>query len=130
MNYVPQLHLWVRQVARYCWVITDICSDWNQSRQQRSKSFTAVLTYDDPQGEDEEGGLPPHLGGYGGSKLPPGILPPGLPKVNEVQPAITALEQQQQQEKRDETKESKYDSWLGSYRQQSFWNSGYRNNSK
>lgn len=55
--------------------------------------FTTVLTYDDGQGEDEEGSLP-HLGGFG-SKLPPGILPHGLPQVKEVQPAVTAVEQEQ-----------------------------------
>lgn len=58
--------------------------------------FTTVLTYDDGQGEDEEGSLP-HLGGYG-SKLPPGILPHGLPQVKEVQPAVTAVEQEQKKE--------------------------------
>lgn len=68
--------------------------------------FTTVLTYDDGQeGEDEESSLPPHLGGYGGSKLPPGILPHGLPQVKEVQPAITALEQEQ---KKEDVKESKW----------------------
>lgn len=66
--------------------------------------FTTVLTYDDPQGEDEEGSLP-HLGGFG-SKLPPGILPHGLPQVKEVQPAVTAMEQAQQDIKK-EAKESK-----------------------
>lgn len=55
--------------------------------------FTTVLTYDAGEGEDEEGSLP-HLGGFG-SKLPPGILPHGLPQVKEVQPAVTALEQEQ-----------------------------------
>lgn len=63
--------------------------------------FTTVLTYDDGQGEDEEGSLP-HLGGFG-SKLPPGILPHGLPQVKEVQPAITAVEQEQA--KQQEAKE-------------------------
>ncbi|CAH1112258.1 unnamed protein product [Psylliodes chrysocephalus] len=65
-----------------------------------------VLTYDDGQeGEDEESSLPPHLGGYGGSKLPPGILPHGLPQVKEVQPAITALEQEQKKEDVKEIRE-------------------------
>ncbi|XP_074034806.1 cytoplasmic dynein 1 intermediate chain short wing isoform X18 [Leptinotarsa decemlineata] len=62
-----------------------------------------VLTYDDGQGEDEEGSLP-HLGGYG-SKLPPGILPHGLPQVKEVQPAVTALEQEQRKEEVKEIRE-------------------------
>lgn len=54
-----------------------------------------VLTYDDPQGEDEESSLP-HLGGV--SKLPPGILPHGLPQVKEVQPAVTQVEQEAKKE--------------------------------
>ncbi|XP_018566271.1 cytoplasmic dynein 1 intermediate chain isoform X5 [Anoplophora glabripennis] len=62
-----------------------------------------VLTYDDGQGEDEEGSLP-HLGGYG-SKLPPGILPHGLPQVKEVQPAVTAVEQEQKKEELKEVRE-------------------------
>ncbi|PNF37519.1 Cytoplasmic dynein 1 intermediate chain [Cryptotermes secundus] len=50
-----------------------------------------VLTYDDTsQAEDEESSLP-HLDGFQ-SKLPPGILPHGLPQVKEVQPALTSLE--------------------------------------
>lgn len=66
-------------------------------------SFTTVLTYDDGQGEDEEGSLP-HMGyGGGGSKLPPGILPHGLPQVKEVQPAVTSVEEEQ---KKQEVKES------------------------
>lgn len=64
--------------------------------------FTTVLTYDDGQGEDEEGSLT-HIGGFG-SKLPPGILPHGLPQVKEVQPAVTAVEQEKS--KLQETKES------------------------
>ncbi|XP_074034809.1 cytoplasmic dynein 1 intermediate chain short wing isoform X21 [Leptinotarsa decemlineata] len=57
----------------------------------------------DYYGEDEEGSLP-HLGGYG-SKLPPGILPHGLPQVKEVQPAVTALEQEQRKEEVKEIRE-------------------------
>ncbi|XP_076258728.1 cytoplasmic dynein 1 intermediate chain short wing isoform X7 [Rhynchophorus ferrugineus] len=53
-----------------------------------------VLTYDDPQGEDEENSLP-HIGV---SKLPPGILPHGLPQVKEVQPAVTQVEQEAKKE--------------------------------
>lgn len=70
--------------------------------------FTTVLTYDAGEGEDEEGSLP-HLG-YG-SKLPPGILPHGLPQVKEIQPAVTAVEQELKKEK-EEMKESKYSSVL------------------
>ncbi|CAH1154776.1 unnamed protein product [Phaedon cochleariae] len=62
-----------------------------------------VLTYDDGQeGEEEENSLP-HLGGGYGSKLPPGILPHGLPQVKEVRPAVTQLEQEQN--KKEEQKE-------------------------
>lgn len=59
--------------------------------------FTTVLTYDDGQAEDEESSLP-HLDGFQ-SKLPPGILPHGLPQVKEVQPAITQLEKENEKEK-------------------------------
>nr|CAD7394570.1 unnamed protein product [Timema cristinae] len=57
--------------------------------------FTAVLTFDDSQAEDEESSLPHMNGGMFQSKLPPGILPHGLPQVKEVQPAVTSLEQEQ-----------------------------------
>lgn len=75
---------------------------WDERAIERFPLFTTVLTYDDGQGEDEEGSLP-HLGGFG-SKLPPGILPHGLPQVKEVQPAVTALEQEQAKQ---EVKEGK-----------------------
>jgi dynein intermediate chain len=56
-------------------------------------SFTyTVLTFGDAQGDDEDHSLS-HLdhGGFH-SKLPPGILPHGLPTVKEVAPAITPQE--------------------------------------
>ncbi|XP_033224829.1 cytoplasmic dynein 1 intermediate chain isoform X12 [Belonocnema kinseyi] len=62
-----------------------------------------VLTYDDGQAEDEENSLP-HLDGFQ-SKLPPGILPHGLPQVKEVQPAVTQVEQQKEKEKPKEVRE-------------------------
>ncbi|XP_018566272.1 cytoplasmic dynein 1 intermediate chain isoform X6 [Anoplophora glabripennis] len=64
---------------------------------------TANTGHDVRDGEDEEGSLP-HLGGYG-SKLPPGILPHGLPQVKEVQPAVTAVEQEQKKEELKEVRE-------------------------
>lgn len=63
----------------------------------RSSLFTTVLTYDDGQAEDEENSLP-HIDGFQ-SKLPPGILPHGLPQVKEVLPAVTQDEQQKEPEK-------------------------------
>lgn len=49
------------------------------------------------EAEDEENSLP-HLDGFQ-SKLPPGILPHGLPQVKEVVPAVTAVEAQKEKEK-------------------------------
>ncbi|XP_011305983.1 cytoplasmic dynein 1 intermediate chain isoform X2 [Fopius arisanus] len=53
--------------------------------------------------EDEENSLP-HMDGFQ-SKLPPGILPHGLPQVKEVQPAVTQVEQQSKEEKPKEVRE-------------------------
>ncbi|XP_043471198.1 cytoplasmic dynein 1 intermediate chain isoform X10 [Leptopilina heterotoma] len=53
--------------------------------------------------EDEENSLP-HLDGFQ-SKLPPGILPHGLPQVKEVQPAVTQVEQEKEKEKSKEVRE-------------------------
>ncbi|XP_078041861.1 cytoplasmic dynein 1 intermediate chain short wing isoform X30 [Augochlora pura] len=63
----------------------------------------AVLTFDDGQAEDEENSLP-HMDGFQ-SKLPPGILPHGLPQVKEVQPAVTQVEQEKEKEKPKEVRE-------------------------
>lgn len=71
------------------------------------------MTYDDLQAEDEESSLPT-LAGYQ-SKLPPGILPHGLPQVKEVQPACTSLETQEQ--KKEEPKPGKFILYTMSY----FW---------
>ncbi|XP_076244238.1 cytoplasmic dynein 1 intermediate chain short wing isoform X5 [Calliopsis andreniformis] len=62
-----------------------------------------VLTFDDGQAEDEENSLP-HMDGFQ-SKLPPGILPHGLPQVKEVQPAVTQVEQEKEKEKPKEVRE-------------------------
>ncbi|XP_076290163.1 cytoplasmic dynein 1 intermediate chain short wing isoform X28 [Lasioglossum baleicum] len=63
----------------------------------------AVLTFDDGQAEDEENSLP-HMDGFQ-SKLPPGILPHGLPQVKEVQPAVTQVEQEKEKEIPKEVRE-------------------------
>ena len=67
---------------------------WKRVRFLAMLSFTyTVLTFGDAQGDDEDHSLS-HLdhGGFH-SKLPPGILPHGLPTVKEVAPAITPQEQ-------------------------------------
>lgn len=59
-------------------------------------SFTyTVLTFGDGQGDDEENSLNIDHGFH--SKLPPGILPHGLPTVKEVAPAITPQEQKKEE---------------------------------
>lgn len=50
-----------------------------------------MLTFGDGQGDDEDHSLNMDHGFH--SKLPPGILPHGLPTVKEVAPAITPQEQ-------------------------------------
>ncbi|XP_066582148.1 cytoplasmic dynein 1 intermediate chain isoform X11 [Prorops nasuta] len=53
--------------------------------------------------EDEENSLP-HMDGFQ-SKLPPGILPHGLPQVKEVLPAVTQVEQEKEKEVPKEVRE-------------------------
>ncbi|XP_033224824.1 cytoplasmic dynein 1 intermediate chain isoform X8 [Belonocnema kinseyi] len=77
-------------------------TDWWRPRKAHAFDYY-VLTYDDGQAEDEENSLP-HLDGFQ-SKLPPGILPHGLPQVKEVQPAVTQVEQQKEKEKPKEVRE-------------------------
>ncbi|XP_018566267.1 cytoplasmic dynein 1 intermediate chain isoform X1 [Anoplophora glabripennis] len=77
--------------------------DWWRPRKDEYNLNPGLEWEDEFTGEDEEGSLP-HLGGYG-SKLPPGILPHGLPQVKEVQPAVTAVEQEQKKEELKEVRE-------------------------
>ncbi|XP_029660999.1 cytoplasmic dynein 1 intermediate chain-like isoform X13 [Formica exsecta] len=71
-------------------------TDWWRPRKAHAFDYY-VLTFDDGQAEDEENSLP-HMDGFQ-SKLPPGILPHGLPQVKEVQPAVTQVEQEKEKEK-------------------------------
>ncbi|XP_059487675.1 cytoplasmic dynein 1 intermediate chain isoform X3 [Neocloeon triangulifer] len=68
--------------------------DWWRPRKDEYNLNPALEWEDEFTAEDEDHSLPPHLDGGGlfQSKLPPGILPHGLPQVKEVQPAITAVE--------------------------------------
>ncbi|XP_057339032.1 cytoplasmic dynein 1 intermediate chain-like isoform X26 [Microplitis mediator] len=77
-------------------------TDWWRPRKAHAFDYY-VLTYDDGQAEDEENSLP-HIDGFQ-SKLPPGILPHGLPQVKEVLPAVTQDEQQKEPEKPKEIRE-------------------------
>ncbi|XP_035725676.1 cytoplasmic dynein 1 intermediate chain-like isoform X32 [Vespa mandarinia] len=63
-------------------------TDWWRPRKAHAFDYYA---------EDEENSLP-HLDSFQ-SKLPPGILPHGLPQVKEVQPAVTQVEQEKEKEK-------------------------------
>ncbi|XP_053988561.1 cytoplasmic dynein 1 intermediate chain-like isoform X15 [Hylaeus anthracinus] len=76
--------------------------DWWLPRKAHAFDYY-VLTFDDGQAEDEENSLP-HMDGFQ-SKLPPGILPHGLPQVKEVQPAVTQVEQEKEKEKPKEVQE-------------------------
>ncbi|XP_008549146.1 cytoplasmic dynein 1 intermediate chain isoform X6 [Microplitis demolitor] len=78
-------------------------TDWWRPRKGGSAPNYLFLTYDDGQAEDEENSLP-HIDGFQ-SKLPPGILPHGLPQVKEVLPAVTQDEQQKEPEKPREIRE-------------------------
>ncbi|XP_076393682.1 cytoplasmic dynein 1 intermediate chain short wing isoform X35 [Megachile rotundata] len=77
-------------------------ADWWRPRKAHAFDYY-VLTFDDGQAEDEENSLP-HMDGFQ-SKLPPGILPHGLPQVKEVQPAVTQVEQEKEKEKPKEVRE-------------------------
>ncbi|XP_052755457.1 cytoplasmic dynein 1 intermediate chain isoform X8 [Galleria mellonella] len=77
---------------------TDYYDEYNLNPGLEWEDEFTVLTFDGDgarQGDDEEAAF------HG--KLPPGILPHGLPTVKEVQPAVTAAPQ----EKKEEEKEKK-----------------------
>ena len=63
--------------------------------------LATVLTFDDGQAEDEESSLSMD---HRLPKLPPGILPHGMPQVTDVQPALTAAEQAAKQEEQKAAK--------------------------
>ncbi|XP_063696860.1 cytoplasmic dynein 1 intermediate chain isoform X6 [Culicoides brevitarsis] len=71
--------------------------DWWRPRKAHATDYY-VLTFGDGQGDDEDSSLT-HLDHGFQSKLPPGILPPGLPTLKAVAPAVTPQEQ-----KKDEAK--------------------------
>ncbi|XP_066582151.1 cytoplasmic dynein 1 intermediate chain isoform X14 [Prorops nasuta] len=77
-------------------------TDWWRPRKAHAFDYY-VLTFDDGQAEDEENSLP-HMDGFQ-SKLPPGILPHGLPQVKEVLPAVTQVEQEKEKEVPKEVRE-------------------------
>ncbi|XP_063227692.1 cytoplasmic dynein 1 intermediate chain isoform X5 [Bacillus rossius redtenbacheri] len=80
--------------------------DWWRPRKDEYNLNPGLEWEDEFTAEDEESSLP-HLDGGGmfQSKLPPGILPHGLPQVKEVQPAVTALEQEQAKQPPKEVRE-------------------------
>ncbi|XP_034942608.1 cytoplasmic dynein 1 intermediate chain isoform X3 [Chelonus insularis] len=78
-------------------------TDWWRPRKDEYNLNPGLEWEDEFTAEDEENSLP-HMDGFQ-SKLPPGILPHGLPQVKEVQPAVTQVEQQTEQEKPKEVRE-------------------------
>ncbi|KAK0182216.1 hypothetical protein PV327_000377 [Microctonus hyperodae] len=78
-------------------------TDWWRPRKDEYNLNPGLEWEDEFTAEDEENSLP-HIDGFQ-SKLPPGILPHGLPQVKEVQPAVTQVEQQKDVEKPKEVRE-------------------------
>ncbi|XP_078040243.1 cytoplasmic dynein 1 intermediate chain short wing isoform X11 [Augochlora pura] len=77
--------------------------DWWRPRKDEYNLNPGLEWEDEFAAEDEENSLP-HMDGFQ-SKLPPGILPHGLPQVKEVQPAVTQVEQEKEKEKPKEVRE-------------------------
>ncbi|XP_053988560.1 cytoplasmic dynein 1 intermediate chain-like isoform X14 [Hylaeus anthracinus] len=77
--------------------------DWWLPRKDEYNLNPGLEWEDEFTAEDEENSLP-HMDGFQ-SKLPPGILPHGLPQVKEVQPAVTQVEQEKEKEKPKEVQE-------------------------
>ncbi|KAG7205254.1 hypothetical protein KM043_018332 [Ampulex compressa] len=78
-------------------------TDWWRPRKDEYNLNPGLEWEDEFTAEDEENSLP-HIDGFQ-SKLPPGILPHGLPQVKEVQPAVTQVEQEKDKEKPKEVRE-------------------------
>ncbi|XP_034186365.1 cytoplasmic dynein 1 intermediate chain short wing isoform X21 [Osmia lignaria lignaria] len=78
-------------------------ADWWRPRKDEYNLNPGLEWEDEFTAEDEENSLP-HMDGFQ-SKLPPGILPHGLPQVKEVQPAVTQVEQEKEKEKPKEVRE-------------------------
>lgn len=78
-------------------------TDWWRPRKDEYNLNPGLEWEDEFTVEDEENSLP-HMDGFQ-SKLPPGILPIGLPQVKEVQPAVTQVEQEKEKEKPKEVRE-------------------------
>ncbi|XP_076653245.1 cytoplasmic dynein 1 intermediate chain short wing isoform X12 [Halictus rubicundus] len=77
--------------------------DWWRPRKDEYNLNPGLEWEDEFTAEDEENSLP-HMDGFQ-SKLPPGILPHGLPQVKEVQPAVTQVEQEKEKEIPKEVRE-------------------------
>ncbi|XP_055840972.1 cytoplasmic dynein 1 intermediate chain isoform X7 [Episyrphus balteatus] len=84
--------------------------DWWRPRKAHASDYydeynlNPGLEWEDEFTDDEESSLP-HIDHGFHSKLPPGILPHGLPTVKEVAPAITPLEHKKEHEEKKEIKE-------------------------